>query len=188
MSSQAALPARETLTGEPSREEGGVLGQVGLNTHLFGAQLLNFAIVLFVVVRFVVRPLQRQLAERTARIEEGLRQAKEADERLARAVEEQAALLAQARREAAGIVDEARVRAGAEQDAYLARTKAEVARLVESGKAQLASDRDMALRDAKAQLGAIVVAAAEKIAGQALDQNTARAQAASAIEDAYAQA
>jgi ATP synthase F0 subunit b len=188
MSAQANGVPGEALTTEAPREEVGLLGQLGLNTHLFTAQLLNFAVVLFVVVRFVVRPLQAQLAERSARIEQGLRQAKEAEERLQAAVSEQGAVLAQAKREAASVIEAARAAAQAEQDAYVERTKAEVNRLVASGKAQLAHDRDLALQEAKAQLAAVVLAAAGHVAEGALNPSAAQAQAVAAVEKAYAKA
>src|SRR5262245_33785531 len=57
---------------EDSHEAAGPLGALGVEWNLFAAQLLNFAIVFYVMHRFVYKPLLKLLDERTAKIEQGL--------------------------------------------------------------------------------------------------------------------
>ena len=59
-------------TGEVTKEagSGGVIGTLGLNWKLFMAQLLNFGIVLFVLWKWVFRPVAGALETRRQRVEE----------------------------------------------------------------------------------------------------------------------
>lgn len=70
--------------------------QFGIDWRLLLSQMVNFAIVLFVLQRFVYKPVARMLAERKLHIEEGIAKASEADKRL----EEAQLVLKQKRKEA----------------------------------------------------------------------------------------
>lgn len=70
--------------------------QFGIDWRLLLSQMVNFTIVLFVLQRFVYKPVARMLAERKLRIEEGIAKASEADKRL----EEAQLILKQKRKEA----------------------------------------------------------------------------------------
>lgn len=56
--------------------------QFGIDWRLLLSQAVNFTIVLFVLQKFVYKPVARMLAERKQRIEEGIAKASEADLRL----------------------------------------------------------------------------------------------------------
>lgn len=70
--------------------------QFGIDWRLLLSQMVNFAVVLFVLQRFVFKPVARMLAERKKNIEEGVAKASEADKRL----EEAQLVLKQKRKEA----------------------------------------------------------------------------------------
>src|SRR5262245_13672557 len=76
----AAPTATHATTGEAAGAEraGGPLGALGVEWNLFVAQLVNFAIVFFVMWKYVYTPLMKTLDERTARIEKGLKDAEAA--------------------------------------------------------------------------------------------------------------
>src|SRR5688572_18416447 len=54
---------------------GGFVGKFGLDLRLLIAQLVNFAVVLFVLSRFVFRPLLATMQKRSERIAKGLEDA-----------------------------------------------------------------------------------------------------------------
>ena len=83
--------------------------QFGINWKLLGAQVVNFAILLFILKKFAYGPLLEMLNERRKRIAEGLAAATASKKRLAEADEEKGAILTEARKESLGIVQ------GAEQ-------------------------------------------------------------------------
>lgn len=70
--------------------------QFGIDWRLLLSQMVNFAIVLFVLQRFVFKPVARMLVERKKNIEEGIAKASEADKHL----EEAQLVLKQKRKEA----------------------------------------------------------------------------------------
>ncbi|MBI2476800.1 ATP synthase F0 subunit B, partial [Candidatus Uhrbacteria bacterium] len=92
-----------TETREP--EEGNVLGSLGLSPTLFVAQLMNFLIVLLVLWKFAYRPLMKLMQERTARIEEGVQKAEDADRRVTELTKEREDVLREARREAKDLIE-----------------------------------------------------------------------------------
>ena len=63
-------------------EEGGLIGQLGINWKLFLSQAVNFFILLFILQKFVYKPLLAVIKKRNERIKEGLEKADAADKRL----------------------------------------------------------------------------------------------------------
>lgn len=59
-----------------------LIDQLGINWKLLLSQAVNFAILLFVLQRFVYKPLLAVIKKRNERIQEGLDKADEADVRL----------------------------------------------------------------------------------------------------------
>lgn len=149
--------------------QAGLLGTLGIDYKLFLAQLLNFGLVVFVIWKWVYTPLLKVLDERTAKIEQGLKDAKESGELRASSSEEKDAIVAEARANARKIVEESEVNAQKVADERVQKTREEVERIVTQGKDQLQSDREKMVRDVKAEIADILVMATEKIAGEKLD-------------------
>ena len=150
-------------------EQAGLLGTLGINYKLFLAQLLNFGLVVFVIWKWVYTPLLKILDERTAKIAQGLKDAKESAALRASSSEEKDAIVAEARANARQIVEESEVIAQKVADERVQKTKEEVERIVTQGKDQLQSEREKMVRDVKAEIADILVMATEKIAGEKLD-------------------
>ena len=176
-----SLPRLESITEAPHPAPG-LLGSFGINGSLFLAQWVNFAIVFFVLWRFAYRPLMQILRERSTRIDAGLKHAAEMDTRIAALEAERGEVLATARREASELLTKAQADQKAQAERVLADAKEQGARTVEKGKAQLAQDRAAALQEWKGELASLVVAAAQKVAGGALQSKEAEQKAATEIE------
>jgi F-type H+-transporting ATPase subunit b len=150
-------------------EEGGVLGTLGINWKLLIAQLVNFAIVLFVLWKWVFGPVARGLENRTKKIEQSLKDAttitKEKEEFQAWKTKEMSA----ARGEAATIVTDAKKEAEEAKNQILADARTEQEKLVEQGKTQLESEKAKALSEVKNEIATLVVAATQKILREKLD-------------------
>jgi len=134
----------------------------------FLAELVAFAIILVVMWKYVVPPLQRSIATRQATIAQGLEDSREAKERLEAAQEEFRKLLDEARAEAARTREEgSRIRQetidGAKAEA---RTAAEgVTRLAEE---RLAVQHRQVLADLRREVGQLAVELAGRIVGESL--------------------
>ena len=71
-----------------------ILNQFGVKPILLAAQVVNFLILLFILKRFLYRPILKVLEERKKRIEESLKNAEEIERRLLALSEEEQKRLA----------------------------------------------------------------------------------------------
>ena len=151
-------------TADPS-----IAGMFGLSWKLFIAQLINFGIVVFVLWKWVFTPVTNALQKRTEKIEKSLQDATNIDNEKQKLEESKKEIMAEARKEAAGIVtlakDEAeKVKAGILQDA-----KGEQVKIIEQTKKHLEQETAKAIQSVKQEVAGLVVTATEKILKEKLD-------------------
>jgi F-type H+-transporting ATPase subunit b len=147
----------------------GPIARLGVDWKLLVAQLFNFGVVIFVMWRWVYRPLQKVMDERTAKIEKGLEDAKNAAQARESATTEKEQVIADARLQAKEIIDEAERLSRESRDEQVTKTREEVEAIVKKGKSQLQADKDAMLADARAEVADVVVAAAEKVIAVKID-------------------
>jgi F-type H+-transporting ATPase subunit b len=150
-------------------ESTGALAALGIDLKLFLAQLLNFAVVLFVMWKWVYRPLLKTMDARTAKLEQGLKDAEAAGSAKEEAQAERDKAITAARMEAKKIIEEAAAMAETERASAVARTKAEVERVVMTGKERLATEQAAMLADVRAQAAELVTMVAEKVLAEKMD-------------------
>ncbi len=163
-------------------ESQGVLGTLGLNLTGFIGQLFNFGVVLFILWRFVYRPLTRLMDERSAEISTGLANAKEASAALERATSEREAVLREARSEAQALLKDTTQKAEDLRKAHFEETKQEIEKLAAEAKAQIATEREAAFATVRRDV-ADLVAEGIKAAFQDIDKKTADAFLERAVKD-----
>ena len=130
--------------------------------------LVFFAIVLWVMTKYVVPRLEALYAERSAEIEGGIAKAEQAQAEASAALEEYRAQLADARAEAGRIREEARAE-GAQIVAELrAQAQAEAARITSSASQQIAAERQQAVVQLRTDVGRLATDLASRIVGEAL--------------------
>ncbi|NYG55443.1 F0F1 ATP synthase subunit B [Nocardioides perillae] len=131
--------------------------------------LVVFAILFYLVKKYVVPKFEATYAERTQAIEGGLAAAEtkqaEADAKLAE-LEKQ---LADARHEAARIREEAREQGAAIVAEMREQAQAESSRIVEHGKTQIEAERQQAITSLRAEVGSLATGLAGRIVGESLD-------------------
>ncbi|OGH64202.1 MAG: ATP synthase F0 subunit B [Candidatus Magasanikbacteria bacterium RIFCSPHIGHO2_01_FULL_41_23] len=166
MSAQNETTSNETL--EKGSEES-VLASLGINSQLFVWQLINFALVAFVVWYKILKPLTKKLDERKTIIDESLDRAKEIETSYAKSKAEYDAALKQAKQEANGIVSEAKRVADELSNAMKAKTKEDIDGLVKQAKVKIDEERDAVMEGVKLEIANLVVTATEKILREKLD-------------------
>ncbi len=149
--------------------------QLGLNLGYLLVQILAFFILFIVVRAWIIKPLRALLERRRNTINQGLEDARVAAEARANAEKEAANILANAQAEAARIVREATERAESLAREYRAAAEAEAARAREEALAEVESERNRILADLRGQVAALSIAAAQKLIGEALDEQRQRA-------------
>jgi len=150
-------------------EAAGVLGSLGINGKIFLAQLINISVVIFVMWKWVYRPLLRVMDERTKKIEQGLRDAEESTKLRQRAGEEKDQVIVDARLRAKSIIEEAQVKAQEEGALLLEKSRREVDRLLDQGREQLRKEKDEMIGQIKSEIGGLLALAVEKVAQEKLD-------------------
>lgn len=154
---------------EVAAPSGGVLGLLGINFKLFIAQLVNFAIVLFILWKWVFTPITKQLQSRTASIEKSLKDAETTEKEKQEFNTWKKQEMAKARTEASGIVSAAAGEAESVKAQILAAAKAEQEKILETTKSQLKIEQEKAVAAVKTEVAGLVVSATEKILKQKLD-------------------
>jgi F-type H+-transporting ATPase subunit b len=134
----------------------------------FIAELLAFVIILFILGKYIVPPVQKAMRDRQAMIDQQVADAEEARKNLAEAQAEYQRALTEARTEAARIRESARAEAQHTVDELKAQGQEERARIVASGDEQLARQRGAIVRELRAEIGTLAVELAEKIVDQRL--------------------
>jgi F-type H+-transporting ATPase subunit b len=134
----------------------------------FIAELVAFVIILFIISKYVVPPAQKALRERQAMIDQQVKDADDAREKLAQAEAAYKNALTEARVEAAQIRENARAEAQRTVDELRQQAQEESARIVARGEEQLARQRTAIVRDLRAEIGTLAVELSEKIVDQRL--------------------
>ena len=144
-----------------------------LNELIWGA--LSFLVVFGALAKFGFPALKKGLEERAAKIQGDLDAAEAAKAEVTSKAAEYDAKLAEARTEAARIIEEARQDADSYRSDKRTEADAEVARMKEQGAADVEASKAQALADIRSEVAALAISAAEQVVGQSLDReaNTA---------------
>ena len=137
--------------------------------------IVQFAILYFLLRKFLWTPVTRMLTDRSAKIREGLdlvASAQRDREEMKREVE---SLLTEARREAAALAERSTQATEAAGALLRAEAKAEADRIRERGRADAAALHDQALAQLRSEVAGLVIAAASRILGAEIDPARHRA-------------
>jgi F-type H+-transporting ATPase subunit b len=129
---------------------------------------IAFAILCFVLMKYVFPTMEKTFAARVDAIEGGLKRAEVAQSEANQLLEQYKAQLAEARTEAARIRDEARADAEGIRQDVLGKAREESERIIAAGREQLAAQRESIVRDLRAEVGTLAVDLASKIVGESL--------------------
>lgn len=140
----------------------------------FIAELVAFLLILFVLGRYVVPPVQKAMKARQDIIRQQMEDAESTKVKLAEAENEYKRALAEARTQAAQIRDEARADAAAMREELLGKAHEEANRIIASGSEQLQAERAAIVRDLRAEMGKLAVDLAGKIVGESLADEAKR--------------
>jgi F-type H+-transporting ATPase subunit b len=145
--------------------------KLGINPGLLIAQIFNVVLLVWLLTRFLYRPVLNMLNERTRRIQESLKETEQVKEQLARANQDYDQKLAQARQEAAGILAQAQERAKLQEAEIIAQARQEADRIRSEAREQAVQERDQLMRDLKNQMADLVTITASRVLGEELKSN-----------------
>ena len=148
---------------------------LGINLGYLLVQIIAFIVIYTLLSRFLYDPLTNVLRNRRARIEKALEDSAVAANARRNAEAEVEKIKADARAEAARVIEEARARGEevARQVEADARTEAESIR--NEGRARANEERDRQLADLRSQVVAIATAMSQRLIGASLDEQRQQA-------------
>ncbi|MDG4828794.1 F0F1 ATP synthase subunit B [Solwaraspora sp. WMMD1047] len=135
---------------------------------------ISFALLCFVLLKFVMPRMEAMYQTRVEAIEGGLKRAEAAQAEANQLLEQYKAQLAEVRTEAARIRDDARADAEAIRSDVLAKAREESDRIITAGRESLAVERETIVRELRAEIGTLAVDLASKIVGESLADEARR--------------
>ena len=146
-------------------------GLLALNGTLV-AELIAFAIMLFILAKYAYPPIMRAAEARQKQIEDGVRAAQEAERRLKEVQKDVEQTLAEARGQARETLNRAHQEAAAEAEELRDRGRKDAEAQVEKARGDIQAEKDRAIQELRAQVSALVVDAAGKVLGAAIDEKS----------------
>lgn len=137
----------------------------------FFAELFAFAIMVFLLGRYVIPPINKAMTARQDAIRQQFAEADQAKKSANEAEAEFKAQIADARHEAAKIREEAREQGAVIIAEMRDQAQTEAARIVEHGHAQLRAERAQALASLRAEVGSLATTLAGRIVGESLEDD-----------------
>lgn len=136
---------------------------------LMVAQLVNFAVVFFVLYQFALRPLMKIMKERSQIIANSLERAKKIEGDWQRTNEEISRKIAKANKESAELIIVAQREAEDKKRAIIKETEKRAAKIVVDAKAEISRQKEQLVAEAREEMIDLVVAATSKVLEKKID-------------------
>ena len=137
----------------------------------FVVELLVVLVILYLVAKYILPPLNKAMEGRQEKIRQSLESAEAARAEAAAAGDERARLLGEARDQARLIVENAQATSDQVKAESGARGQAEYDRILANAQNEVAGARQRAVDEASARVGEIVFELVTKIVGREVDQS-----------------
>jgi F-type H+-transporting ATPase subunit b len=131
--------------------------------------LIAFAITFFVLKKFAFGPIQKTIDDRRDRIRQAVEEADNARNEARELLEQNRAVLGQARSESADILAEARKVADAQIERAKQEAETERQRRLEDTRKEIAAETARALQQIRAEVADLTLEAASRVVGRTLD-------------------
>lgn len=141
-----------------------------IDIKLIVAQLVNFAIVLFVLKKFAYGPVLKMMEERSAKIEKGVADAQDAGKKMIEIVEKEKAVLVEARKQAQEIVTNAQAVALKNKEEIVVEAKAQAEKILADSTKKIEQEKNQMMQEIKGQIAELVIAATGKVIGEKMDE------------------
>lgn len=155
--------------GETTKASGDVFSALGIDWRLLILQIIAFLILVFLLGKFVYPWLMKQVDERQATIEASVKAATEAQASAQESQDNIAALLTEARSQAAEIVDTAKLEANQMLSNSEEKARSTAEKIAAEARADVIKSIEAAKRDLHDETLELIAFATEKVIHQKLD-------------------
>ncbi len=142
-----------------------LIGTFHIDLKMVIFQLINFAIVFFVLYKFAIKPISKLMDERKEEINTGLADAGENKVLKEKMLTDYKAEMQKARAESQTLFEAMKKEVEDKRTALLADVQIEADTLIKNGKEQLASEKQKMMNEIKGEIVELVTLATAKVAG-----------------------
>ena len=135
----------------------------GIHWKLLTAQMVNFAIALFVLYRYAYKPIFDIIAKRQGIIAKGLEDAATAAQEMEKVQSEKGAILASAREEGGKLSESLRKQAIEQEQGIIRAAQEKSAALFAEARQKAAAESEHLMRESEKEIARMAVLASEKI-------------------------
>jgi F-type H+-transporting ATPase subunit b len=157
-----------------SQETGATEAKFQINLFQVVIAAVNFGVFLILLWAYALKPVAKQLDDRQARIEQGLKDAEQARRDREQAEAERVAALAEARKEANDILARAQRLAQETRDADIAATREELDRMRERAASEIEAEKQRAIAELRGEVADLALRAAERVVGESMNNERQR--------------
>lgn len=144
--------------------------KLGIEWKLLLAQIVNFAILLFLLKRFLYKPLINLMNSRRQKIVEGLEKAKKGEEEFQKIQELRERELAKIQKEAEIIIQKAKEIGDKKQQEILKEAEEKTKKIIEEAKGMIEIEKEKMLKEVRQDIADLVVTATGKILEEKMDK------------------
>ena len=134
-----------------------------LDLKLLIAQVINFAIVFWVLYRFAFKPLLKTIDERNNKIEKGLSDADSFEKKLQAAEDNYNKKIDEAKVEARKVVEDAVQKSELKRKESLEKTREEIGVVINQEKEKMQLEKEKTLKEIRSEVSDLVLASLEKV-------------------------
>ena len=144
---------------------------LGINLAQLITQIVGISVLLFLLVKFLYRPILKVLDERSARIQESLEAADRVKEQAAASQAQMQDEMQQAREEGQQMIAQAREMAARFRDEEMEKARQEIATERKRAESDIQRERDAAIEDLRREFAGLAISAAERVVERSLDES-----------------
>jgi F-type H+-transporting ATPase subunit b len=146
----------------------------GVDIWKLAFQVANFLILLYLLNRFLFKPVLGRLDERSSKISKGLEDAKAAARDREQAKAEREAAVEEARKEAQAMIARANKIADDTRNEILAKAREEAEKVAARARDEIRAEKERAMAELRGQVADLALAAAGKLVRSEMDGQTQR--------------
>ena len=157
------------------------------NTSLIFWEVITFAILLFLLVRYVYPPIRKQIEQRQAEIERSIDEAEKTRAEARELLAEYRRQIEEARGEGRQILEDARKQAEAQRERTKREAREEGDRIIQRAREEIDRERESAVREVRREVADMVVQASEQVIGRSIDRDEHERLISQALDDLEAE-
>jgi F-type H+-transporting ATPase subunit b len=148
--------------------------KLGLNVSELIWQIVAFGLLIFLLQRFLYKPILKMLEERRNRIDQSMRDARIAAEKAVAAQEEFERRVNESKREAQMVLAQANEMSAKLREDILAEAREQARQLIDKAKEEIEAERARTMAQLEKQVADLAITVSERVIGESLNEESQR--------------